>query len=83
MNTAPWPNEANMRTGLLFQLGGSMSGIGDIGVVGEGGWLWESLTPETEQRAPQYEVVHEEPGRRYDPAAVFSLDLNSDESDDE
>jgi mediator of RNA polymerase II transcription subunit 4 len=29
-------------------------------------------------------LVHrEEPGRRYDPDAVFQLELNSDESDDE
>lgn len=32
----PWPNEAAMRQGLLFQLEGSMSGIGDVGVVGDG-----------------------------------------------
>lgn len=32
----PWPNEAAMRQGLLFQLEGSMSGVGDVGVVGDG-----------------------------------------------
>lgn len=32
----PWPNEMNMRQGLLFQLEGSMSGVGDVGVIGEG-----------------------------------------------
>lgn len=32
----PWPNEMNMRQGLLFQLEGSMSGMGSTGVVGTG-----------------------------------------------
>ncbi|EKD04791.1 hypothetical protein A1Q2_00902 [Trichosporon asahii var. asahii CBS 8904] len=71
----PWPNEAAMRQGLLFQLEGSMSGVGDVGVVGD------ATAPEPAQPAPQ--VVHEEPGRRYDPGAVFQLDLNSDDSDDD
>lgn len=33
---APWPTEMSMRMGLLFQLEGSMSGMGERGVVGEG-----------------------------------------------
>ncbi|KAL0247756.1 hypothetical protein I308_103834 [Cryptococcus tetragattii IND107] len=74
---APWPTEMSMRMGLLFQLEGSMSGMGERGVVGE------------EQKAPQKvegrreHVEHEESGRRYDPNAVFQLDLNSDDSDED
>lgn len=62
-----------------------MSGIGETGVVGQGECAFGGvLMAESESRPNQYaEVVHEEPGRHYDPKAVFSLDLDSDESDDE
>ncbi|WOO81462.1 Mediator of RNA polymerase II transcription subunit 4 [Vanrija pseudolonga] len=74
---APWPNEAAMRQGLLFQLEGSMSGVGDVGVVGE------EQVPE-ERHEERHEVVQEDSGRRFDPSAVFQLDLGSDdESDDD
>lgn len=36
--------------------------------------------PEQEKKEQRVEVV-EDTGRRYDPGAVFQLDLNSDESD--
>lgn len=36
-----------------------------------------------EAMEPEREVHREEPGRRYDPNAVFQLELNSDESDDD
>ena len=32
----PWPTETAMRGGILFREGGSMSGIGDVGHMGEG-----------------------------------------------
>lgn len=65
-----------------------MSGMGDVGVIGEGE-LIVSGTKLTTDRADEdkaeqrVEVVHEEQVRRYDPGAVFQLDLNSDDSDDE
>lgn len=37
------------------------------------------VEPAVEER----KVLREEPGRRYDPNAVFELELNSDESDEE
>jgi mediator of RNA polymerase II transcription subunit 4 len=44
---APWPTEVGMRTGLLFQMSGSMSGVGDTGVIGDGeshGLAFEQFT---------------------------------------
>lgn len=38
---------------------------------------------EEDKQDQRVEIVHEEQVRRYDPGAVFQLDLNSDESDDE
>jgi hypothetical protein len=35
-NALPWPTEAAMRQGLLFALQGSMSGVGDVGKIGDG-----------------------------------------------
>lgn len=35
-----------------------------------------------ETRETQREVVHEDTGRRFDPNAVFELDLNSDSEED-
>jgi mediator of RNA polymerase II transcription subunit 4 len=32
----PWPTENAMRQGLLFQMEGSMSGVGQTGQVGDG-----------------------------------------------
>jgi mediator of RNA polymerase II transcription subunit 4 len=32
----PWPTEGAMRQGLLFQMEGSMSGIGQTGQIGDG-----------------------------------------------
>jgi hypothetical protein len=32
----PWPTEGAMRSGILFMMGGSMSGVGDIGKLGDG-----------------------------------------------
>ncbi|KAL1411149.1 hypothetical protein Q8F55_002099 [Vanrija albida] len=75
-HAAPWPNETAMRQGLLFQLEGSMSGVGDVGVVGE------EQAPEERQEA-QHDVVQEDSGRRFDPSAVFQLDLGSDEDSDD
>ncbi|WVQ81396.1 hypothetical protein IAT38_003520 [Cryptococcus sp. DSM 104549] len=74
----PWPTEMSMRMGLLFQLEGSMSGMGEKGVVGD---EQQVTAPRVEQR--REEVQQEEPSRRYDPNAVFQLDLNSDDSDDD
>ncbi|TYJ57659.1 hypothetical protein B9479_001512 [Cryptococcus floricola] len=74
----PWPTEMNMRMGLLFQLEGSMSGMGETGVVGD----QQAAQPEVEERREE-PVEVEESGRRYDPNAVFQLDLNSDDSDDD
>ncbi|BEJ15123.1 hypothetical protein CspHIS471_0408900 [Cutaneotrichosporon sp. HIS471] len=71
----PWPNETQMRQGLLWQLGGSMSGMGDVGVIGQ--------DREPEKQGERVEVVHEEQVRRYNPEAVFKLDFNSDDSDDD
>ncbi|TXT13710.1 hypothetical protein VHUM_01077 [Vanrija humicola] len=84
---APWPSEAAMRQGLLFQLEGSMSGVGDVGVVGEGKQVvGRALTAEQvpeERQEERYEVVQEH-SRRENATAVFSLDLGSDdESDDD
>jgi mediator of RNA polymerase II transcription subunit 4 len=39
-----------------------------------------SEQPEFEKKEERAQVV-EDTGRRYDPGAIFSLDLNSDESD--
>ncbi|OCF79199.1 hypothetical protein I204_01146 [Kwoniella mangroviensis CBS 8886] len=75
----PWPTEMAMRMGLLFQMSGNegMGGMGRTGEVGD-----ETKTTEIiEQSQPA--IVHEEPTRRYDPNAVFTLDLNSDDSDDD
>ncbi|ODO06121.1 hypothetical protein L198_01353 [Cryptococcus wingfieldii CBS 7118] len=74
----PWPTEMNMRMGLLFQLEGSMSGMGETGMVGD----QQAAQPEVEERREE-PVQVEESGRRYDPNAVFQLDLNSDDSDDD
>ncbi|GMK57129.1 hypothetical protein CspeluHIS016_0309690 [Cutaneotrichosporon spelunceum] len=74
-HATPWPNETQMRQGLLWQLGGSMSGMGDVGAIGE--------DREEEKQGERVEVVHEEQLRRYNPEAVFKLDFNSDDSDDE
>ncbi|OCF40943.1 hypothetical protein I317_05221 [Kwoniella heveanensis CBS 569] len=88
---APWPSEMNMRQGLLFQLEGSMGGMGERGVVGD---ELPSTTnqvqdaqsqaqPQKPHEAPAHaHVHHEEPSRRYDPNAVFDLALNSDSDDD-
>ncbi|OCF35587.1 hypothetical protein I316_02642 [Kwoniella heveanensis BCC8398] len=88
---APWPSEMNMRQGLLFQLEGSMGGMGERGVVGD---ELPSTTnqvqdaqsqaqPQEPHQAPAHaHVHHEEPSRRYDPNAVFDLALNSDSDDD-
>jgi mediator of RNA polymerase II transcription subunit 4 len=35
-----------------------------------------------ETRETQREVVHEDTGRRFDPNAVFELDLNSDSEEE-
>lgn len=35
----PWPTEGAMRSGILFMMGGSMSGVGDIGKIGDGTYL--------------------------------------------
>lgn len=48
----PWPNEAAMRQGLLFQLEGSMSGVGDVGVVGDG----EYMTQDSSAPLPQFSL---------------------------
>ncbi|WVF65530.1 hypothetical protein IAT40_000258 [Kwoniella sp. CBS 6097] len=86
---APWPSEMNMRQGLLFQLEGSMGGMGERGVVGDElasttnqaqGELGQQ--PEAHQASAPTHVHHEEPSRRYDPNAVFDLALNSDSDDD-
>ena len=92
----PWPNEVNMRMGLLFRLEGSMGGVGDVGVIGDGKLSLQTsaetlimfsgaeqglVEPAMEVEEPS--VQREERGRRFDPDAVFQLDLNSDESDDE
>ena len=89
----PWPTENAMRQGLLFQMEGSMSGVGQTGQVGDG----TSPPPITKASLTNAEgeeedvimaeqvpaqVHREEVGRKYDPDAVFTLDLNSD-SDDE
>ncbi|KAK8844058.1 hypothetical protein IAR55_006852 [Kwoniella newhampshirensis] len=74
----PWPTEMNMRQGLLFQLEGSMSGMGEKGIVGDEG----AAVPPKEERREEV-IQHEEPRRRYDPNAVFHLELNSDDSDDD
>jgi mediator of RNA polymerase II transcription subunit 4 len=84
-----------MRQGLLFQMEGSMSGIGQTGQIGDGQSMIASAVGgcadgvENKQEdvvmaeAPMPAQIHrEEQARRYDPEAVFSLDLNSD-SDDE
>ncbi|KAL7420996.1 hypothetical protein Q5752_003880 [Cryptotrichosporon argae] len=68
---APWPSEAAMRTGLLFALEGSMSGTGDVGQVGD----------EPAPKPARHVDVVEEHAARFDPHAVFELDLNTDESD--
>ncbi|WWD21288.1 hypothetical protein CI109_105772 [Kwoniella shandongensis] len=74
----PWPTEMSMRQGLLFQLEGSMSGMGEKGVVGD-----ETAVAQPREERREEAVQHEEPGRRYDPNAVFHLELNSDDSDDD
>ncbi|WRT69082.1 uncharacterized protein IL334_006065 [Kwoniella shivajii] len=75
----PWPTEMSMRMGLLFQMSGEgMGGMGQKGTVGEE----TKATAETVEQ-PQPTIIHEEPSRRYDPNAVFTLDLNSDDSDDD
>ncbi|WWC91200.1 uncharacterized protein L201_006142 [Kwoniella dendrophila CBS 6074] len=76
----PWPNEMLMRMGLLFQMSGNQ-GMGGIGKK-------SNLTDETKLETttndqPQPTIIHEEPTRKYDPNAVFTLDLNSDDSDDD
>ncbi|WWC73084.1 uncharacterized protein I206_107049 [Kwoniella pini CBS 10737] len=76
----PWPNEMMMRMGLLFQMGGN-EGMGGMGKKGKLGDEIQSTDNAIEQ--PQNTIIHEEPARRYDPNAVFTLDLNSDDSDDD
>ncbi|RSH95027.1 hypothetical protein EHS25_000113 [Saitozyma podzolica] len=76
-NALPWPTEAAMRQGLLFALQGSMSGVGDVGKIGD-----ETKEVPAETRETQREVIHEDTGRRFDPNAVFELDLNSDSEED-
>jgi mediator of RNA polymerase II transcription subunit 4 len=92
----PWPTENAMRQGLLFQMEGSMSGTGQTGQIGDGqsltffshGQIGTDCTENKQEDVVMAEVpsmaqVHrEEQARRYDPEAVFTLDLNSD-SDDE
>lgn len=65
-----------------------MSGMGDVGVIGEGELRrsQRELTTdrsEEDKQEQRVEIVHEEQVRRYDPGAVFQLDLNSDDSDDD
>ncbi|WVQ93199.1 hypothetical protein IAU59_000263 [Kwoniella sp. CBS 9459] len=89
---APWPSEMNMRQGLLFQLEGSMGGMGERGVVGDElpsttnqvqGTQADGQQPDQHPgQGTQAHVHHEEPSRRYDPNAVFDLALNSDSDDD-
>jgi mediator of RNA polymerase II transcription subunit 4 len=95
----PWPTENAMRQGLLFQMEGSMSGVGQTGEIGDGTSLsyisyrciyeigadWTEskdviMAEAQTQAAPQ--IHREEHGRKYDPDAVFTLDLNSDSDDD-
>ena len=89
----PWPTENAMRQGLLFQMEGSMSGVGQTGQVGDGTSpprITKARLTTTEgeeedvimaEQVPA-QVHREEVGRKYDPDAVFTLDLNSD-SDEE
>ncbi|WVR09046.1 hypothetical protein IAU60_006106 [Kwoniella sp. DSM 27419] len=109
----PWPTEMAMRQGLLFQLEGSMGGMGERGVMGDtnngmsagrvtayvplrgtaparythadsaGLGTGESAASVQEQSPQPVIIHHEEPGRRFDPNAVFDLALNSDESDED
>ncbi|WVO15407.1 hypothetical protein L204_103065 [Cryptococcus depauperatus] len=74
----PWPSENVMRMGLLFKLSGSMSGAGQFGNVYEE----QHIRPQQHDNARQPEQ-QEESSRKYDPDAVFQLDLNSDDSDDD
>ncbi|WVW79371.1 hypothetical protein I302_101339 [Kwoniella bestiolae CBS 10118] len=75
----PWPTEMAMRMGLLFQMSGN-EGMGGMGRTGEVG---DETKPTEIAEQPQPTIIHEEPSRRYDPNAVFTLDLNSDDSDDD
>ncbi|ORX39350.1 vitamin-D-receptor interacting mediator subunit 4-domain-containing protein [Kockovaella imperatae] len=70
----PWPTETAMRAGILFREGGSMSGIGDVGIVGE-------ERPQEAVQMMEEDYMQQEESRRPAPA-VFSLDLNSDSDDD-
>ncbi|RXK36781.1 hypothetical protein M231_05942 [Tremella mesenterica] len=65
----PWPTEAAMRMGLLFQLQGSMT-QGQTGEIAE-----EIPTQSMEIEQP---TLPQEEGRSYDPDAVYNLDLDSD-----
>lgn len=73
----PWPSEASMRMGLLFQTQGSMT-------QGETGTLGDEIPLATSAMDMQVDEVqhhaHEE-RRQYDPDAVYNLDLNSDSDD--
>jgi hypothetical protein len=40
----PWPTEAAMRAGILFMMGGSMSGVGDLGKIGDGEFETQPIT---------------------------------------
>lgn len=60
----PWPNEAAMRQGLLFQLEGSMSGVGDVGVVGDGEYRQLLTCPQLADKQPLLPRSRHSPHRR-------------------
>ncbi|ORY28782.1 vitamin-D-receptor interacting mediator subunit 4-domain-containing protein [Naematelia encephala] len=73
----PWPTEMSMRMGILFKSAGSMSGMGDTGLIGDERKEVEKAV------ADRYDGHREETDRVADRHAVFNLDLNSDDSDDD
>ncbi|KAK4687688.1 mediator of RNA polymerase II transcription subunit 4, partial [Tremellales sp. Uapishka_1] len=71
--STPWPGEAEMRMGSLFILQGSMSGVGDVGKLGD-----EIKEVEMVAQTERVQIREQEQVRKYDPDAVYNLDLNSD-----
>lgn len=67
----PWPTEATMRAGILFRTNGSMSGVGDLGRIGDG----KSIEPAMicNQRASQLMCVQS----RISQSASLSLHMRS------
>jgi mediator of RNA polymerase II transcription subunit 4 len=94
----PWPTETAMRAGILFREGGgSMSGLGDIGVMGEGksfkvvgvdldrelmSWCTEQAQKQSQYMDVEDHYVHQEAQPNVSHGHVFDLDLNSDDSDE-